>query len=130
VQPAIVLQVGTDSWVYREPYVFTDPVRALDPIIARLLEASDGTRVHASKSQPDLDFSWLAYLVESVITLLRFGGQGLSKACQTTDLSKSSHPTILQHTNGTFFRFSSCCSSLLSQTLATLSPTSIFWYIS
>jgi hypothetical protein len=90
--------------------MFTDFLRALDPIIARLLEASDGSRLKASKSQPDLDFSWLAYLVESVITLLRFGGQGLSKACQTTDLSKSSHPTILQHTNGTHSRFSFCYS--------------------
>ncbi|ORY25817.1 Dopey, N-terminal-domain-containing protein [Naematelia encephala] len=59
--------------------------RVLDPILSRLLEQ------HVFD-----DLNYTRYLLDSIATLFRFGGQGLSKSCQSTEVSKSAHSTFVE----------------------------------
>ncbi|EIW69034.1 hypothetical protein TREMEDRAFT_71761 [Tremella mesenterica DSM 1558] len=61
--------------------------RALDPLLARLIDAVE------SKDQ---DLSMMLHILGNVAAFFRFGGHGLSKACQTTALHTSTHPGILK----------------------------------
>lgn len=56
--------------------------RMLDPLIRRILNASQSTKGKFDSSQ-------VQYYVSSLTSLFRFGGQGLSKACKTGEVSKS-----------------------------------------
>lgn len=63
--------------------------RVLDPLLSRLAqEAESKSTVQA------LNYSSILYLVESLSTLLRFGGKALSKACHTTEVVNSPHPLL------------------------------------
>lgn len=56
--------------------------RMLDPLIRHILNASQPIKGKFDSSQ-------VQYYVTSLTSLFRFGGQGLSKACKTAEVSKS-----------------------------------------
>lgn len=56
--------------------------RILDPILSRLFVTSR-------------EYEMTKYLLGTLCTILRSGGDGLRKACHTTTLSSSVHPAIL-----------------------------------
>lgn len=62
--------------------------RMLDPLIRRILNASQSTK-------GKFDASQVQYYVSSLTSLLRFGGQGLSKACKTAEISKSTNAQLI-----------------------------------
>jgi hypothetical protein len=67
--------------------------RILDPLMVRLLDlvgSMHDTKRHAK------EWSLCEYLLEKLSTVLEFGGQGLSKACQVTEITKSVHPTLVK----------------------------------
>ncbi|OCF39597.1 hypothetical protein I317_06612 [Kwoniella heveanensis CBS 569] len=68
--------------------------RVLDPIICRLLDPS--LRYEGSTYAGPVDLSLIKHHIESISTLFKFGGQGLSKACHATDIHQSVHPTLIQ----------------------------------
>ena len=69
--------------------------RILDPILVRLMGLSAAHPEGIYRETADI--SYTQYLLESIATLFRFGAQGLSRACQSTDVSQSSHPALLKH---------------------------------
>lgn len=67
----------------------TANIRVLDPLLSRLAR-----EVQSQSPLQALNYSSILYLVESLGTLLRFGGKALSKACHTTEVASSPHPLI------------------------------------
>ncbi|WVW80007.1 hypothetical protein I302_101980 [Kwoniella bestiolae CBS 10118] len=47
-------------------------------------------------------FGILWRLTDSISTLFKFGGQGLSKACHSTEIRQSIHPTLIQRVDAAF----------------------------
>ena len=96
-----VVQAAAETWMrcsllsyFRcvDPFPATahTDTRILDPILTRLIDpASDG---HVVKHTPEL--AMIQALIENTSTLLKFGGKGLSKACQAKDIMRCSHPTL------------------------------------
>lgn len=81
--------MSRQSWIRGNTLLADVPISVLDPLLARLSKESMPKSVHLA-----LNYSSILYLLESLNTLLRFGGQGLSKACHTTELAQSSHQSI------------------------------------
>ncbi|WVQ94532.1 hypothetical protein IAU59_001611 [Kwoniella sp. CBS 9459] len=71
--------------------------RVLDPIICRLLDPVVRYAGNSTYNGP-VDLSLIKHHIESISTLFKFGGQGLSKACHATDIHQSVHPTFIQRT--------------------------------
>ncbi|KAL7419677.1 hypothetical protein Q5752_005591 [Cryptotrichosporon argae] len=68
--------------------------RILDPILHRLLlhlRATDKT-----ESAPAGDLAQLRYLLQTLLSLFNFGGQGLSRACQASEASRSAHASFVE----------------------------------
>lgn len=59
----------------------------LDPLLRRLLEMVKKDQPNGRSTSDDS--SLVFYYVSSMCSLFRFGGQGLSKACQSAEMSKS-----------------------------------------
>ena len=68
-----------ESWIKSN---LQSPFRVLDPILSRLLVLSR-------------EYEMFRYLLETLCTILRFGGDTIRKACQNTSLASSVHPGIL-----------------------------------
>lgn len=69
----------------------------LDPLLRRTMEtAADG-----GKTRPG-DASLINYFVSGMTSLFRFGGQGLSKACQSTEVRKSPNAQFVTRVENTY----------------------------
>ncbi|WVF67091.1 hypothetical protein IAT40_001836 [Kwoniella sp. CBS 6097] len=69
--------------------------RVLDPIICRLLDPA--IQYEGNNYAGPVDLNLIRHHIESVSTLFKFGGQGLSKACHATDIHQSTEaPTGLR----------------------------------
>lgn len=67
--------------------------RVVDPILCRLIDPSASSGDVAGRGSVDLPV--VQYQVESLTTLFRFGGKSLSKACQSTQIGVSVHPSLV-----------------------------------
>ncbi|WWC60178.1 uncharacterized protein I303_102743 [Kwoniella dejecticola CBS 10117] len=74
--------------------------RVLDPILSRLLDPS--IKYHQNTYLHPIDLNFVRHLVDSVSLLLKFGGQGLSKACHSTEIRQSVHPTLVTRATDAF----------------------------
>ncbi|WWC68766.1 uncharacterized protein I206_102700 [Kwoniella pini CBS 10737] len=74
--------------------------RILDPSISRLLDPSIKYK-DAAYEQP-VDLNIIRYQIESISTLFKFGGSGLSKACQSTEYRQSVHRTMIERLENAF----------------------------
>lgn len=64
--------------------------RMVDPLLRRIMEIITLSK----KGSKYRDMSLIHYYISSATSLFRFGGQGLSKACQSTEVRKS-HNSVL-----------------------------------
>jgi len=65
--------------------------RMVDPLLRRVMEI-----LSQSKKNPKLrDLSLIHYYISSATSLFRFGGQGLSKACQSSEIRKSPNSQLV-----------------------------------
>ncbi|WRT65559.1 uncharacterized protein IL334_002504 [Kwoniella shivajii] len=74
--------------------------RVLDPIIGGLLDPA--IRYQDDTYATPVDFSLIKYQLETVSVLFKFGGQGLSKACLSTEIKHSVHPTLIKRAETAF----------------------------
>lgn len=72
--------------------------RMLDPVLRRVLDLIDVN----SQSGSTKEASLLHYYISSMTSLFRFGGQGLSKACQSTEVRKSINSQFVARVDVTF----------------------------
>lgn len=72
--------------------------RILDPLLRRTLDLM----ARRSLKDPTGDASLLHYFVSSMTSLFRFGGQGLSKACQSAEVRKSANTQFVLRAEETF----------------------------
>ncbi|WWC97086.1 hypothetical protein V866_003964 [Kwoniella sp. B9012] len=68
--------------------------RVLDPIISRLLDPD--IRYHEDTYATPVDLSLICHLIDNISILFKFGGQGLSKACHSTEIRQSIHSTLVK----------------------------------
>lgn len=71
--------------------------RMLDPLLRRIL-----VLMSLRSKDPNGDASLLHYFVSSMTSLFRFGGQGLSKACQSAEIRKSTNTQLVTIVEETF----------------------------
>ncbi|BEI90230.1 uncharacterized protein CcaverHIS019_0303000 [Cutaneotrichosporon cavernicola] len=72
--------------------------RMLDPLLRRTLALLAQRSTKATSS----DASLMYYFVTSLTSLFRFGGQGLGKACQSMEISKSPNTLFVNRVEETF----------------------------
>lgn len=89
----------------------TDPAaqlffRILDPILYDLLEPTmrrvpsvtnlDGKEILDFSYERPFDQSYVNYLLETLLSVVRFGGQGFSKTIRSNEIRRSPHPGMLE----------------------------------
>ncbi|WWD16667.1 hypothetical protein CI109_101097 [Kwoniella shandongensis] len=74
--------------------------RVLDPILSRLLDPT--IRYNDGVYAGPVDLALVRYYIDSISALFKFGAQGLSKACQSTDIRGSPHPSLITRAEGAF----------------------------
>ncbi|WWC87738.1 uncharacterized protein L201_002630 [Kwoniella dendrophila CBS 6074] len=74
--------------------------RVLDPIISRLLDPV--IRYNGGLYASPVDLNVIRHQIDSVSILFKFGGQGLSKACLSTGIRQSVHPTLVSRIEAAF----------------------------
>jgi hypothetical protein len=57
-------------------------------------------RANEDTYQGQVDFVMVRYLIDQLGSLLRFGGQGLGKACASTEVAKSPHAVLVERASG------------------------------
>lgn len=72
--------------------------RMFDPLLRRIMEVLHKKKNNAKGG----DSSLVNYFVSSVTSLFRFGGQGLSKACQSTEIRKSVNAMFVSRAEESF----------------------------
>lgn len=81
--PDHLVRQEAESWIKANLRSY---FRVLDPVLSRLLATSR-------------EYDTIRYLLDSLCTVIRkSGSEGLRRACQTTSLASSVHPSILQVT--------------------------------
>lgn len=65
----------------------------LDPVLSRLI---DPTGSNGDVSGQDTDYTLVVYLIRHLDTLLKLESRELTKICQSTKISLSNHPSLVQ----------------------------------
>ncbi|OCF74855.1 hypothetical protein I204_03697 [Kwoniella mangroviensis CBS 8886] len=74
--------------------------RVLDPIISRLLDRD--IRYHEDTYATPVDLSLICHQIDNISILFKFGGQGLSKACHSTEIRQTIHSTLVKRVEASF----------------------------
>ena len=70
----------------------------LDPALHRLPSATkvNGKELQDFEYERPIDQSYLKYVLETLLSVVRFGGQGFGKTARTTPVRKCHHPGVLE----------------------------------
>ena len=70
----------------------------LDPALHRLpsVAKANGKELQDFEYERPIDQSYLKYVLETLLSVVRFGGQGFGKTARTTPVRKCHHPGVLE----------------------------------
>ena len=69
-----------------------------DPLIlrTRCTEEHNGRSIQGFRYDRPFDQRYVSYLLDSLLSVVKFGGQGFGKIARTTMISRSSHAGLLE----------------------------------
>ncbi|THH33130.1 hypothetical protein EUX98_g1019 [Antrodiella citrinella] len=85
-------------------------LRILDPILfdlqdpqilrVRSVEEHNGRSIHAFRYERPFDQRYISHLLDSLLSIVKFGGQGFSKVAKSAAISRTTHSGVLERIQG------------------------------